>query len=151
MREPENWILRVSANGKNRWFEQENLPVSIGNSKDCEICLNGIEGSFQIGVLNGTFFVQPGKNTLGLRIDGQSITGSQSLEDGVVISFEGISASCTLVNGCLTLRTEACMGEAGEASTDLEELAREAGRVEAVEIAPISFSPKADDKSFGEA
>ncbi len=150
MREPENWILRVSASGENRWFRQENLPVSIGNTKDCEICLNGIQGSFQIGVLDGTFFIQPGKNTLGLRIDGQSITGSQSLDDGVVISLEGISAACTLVNGCLTLRTEASMRESGGALPDLEELAREAGRVEAVEIAPISFSPKADEKSFGE-
>ena len=148
MREPENWVLRVSAGGENRWFVERDLPVSVGEGLDCDICLHGTEGSFQLGIIDGAFFVHPGKHTFGFKLDGESITGSRWLEDGVTISQGGVSAVCTLVNDCLTVRTEARMHGVDEGSLDLEELAREVGKTEAVEISPISFRPKVTDKNF---
>lgn len=150
MTEPEDWTLRISANGQNRWFGKEQLPVHIGETDDCEICLNEIRGSFQIGVLDGTFFIQSGKNTRGLKINDQLIAGSESLKDGVVISLGSFSAVCSLFDDLLTVRTSANMkGFEGE-TQDLEEIAKEPGKVEAIEIAPISFRPKINNKNFGE-
>jgi len=148
MREPENWVLRVSAGGENRWFVEGDLPVSVGEGSDCDVHLHGMEGSVQIGVIDGAFFVHPGKHAFGFKLDEESIVGSRWLEDGVTISQGGISAVCTLVNDCLTMRTEARMHGVNEELLDLEDLARKAGKTEAVEIAPIAFHPKAADKSF---
>ena len=76
MMESENWVLMTSAGGQERRFTVNDLPVLIGGGAECDVRLYGVSGSFQIGVLDGEFFIQPGKETRGLRLEGEPIVGN---------------------------------------------------------------------------
>ena len=146
MMESETWVLETSAGADERRFAAEELPVLIGGSAECDVRLNEVSGSFQIDVLDGEFFVQPGKDTRGLRLDGDPVAGSRWLKDGETLSLDTARARCSFVDGRLSLLIEGQVTGGDTAPPDLEELAREAGEVEEVEIAPIAFRSQADTK-----
>ena len=106
MMESETWVLETSAGGDERQFAVEELPVLIGGSAECDVRLNEVSGSFQIDVLDGAFFVQPGKDTRGLRLDGDPIAGSRWLKDGETLSLDTARARCSLGDGRLSLLIE---------------------------------------------
>ena len=58
-----DWVLTTVESGYAREFAGEALPVSIGGAPGDDIHLAGVSGSVQIGLLDGVFFAQPGKNT----------------------------------------------------------------------------------------
>ena len=146
MMESETWVLKTSAGADERRFAVEELPVLIGGSAECDVRLNEVFGSFQIDALDGAFFVQPGKDTRGLRLDGDPVAGSRWLKDGETLSLDTARARCSFVDGRLSLLIEGQVTGGDTAPPDLEELAREAGEVEEVEIAPIAFRSQADTK-----
>ena len=146
MTESEDWVVETSAGGEERRFAVEELPVLIGGSAECDVRLHGVSGSFQIDVLDGAFFIQPGKDTRGLRLDGDPIAGSRWLKDGETVSLDTARARCTLGDGRLSLLIEGQVTGGDTAPPDLEELAREAGEVDEVEIAPIAFRSQVDTK-----
>ncbi len=145
MTDSQNWVLQTSAGGQERRFSVSELPVLIGGGAECDIRLQGVSGSFQIGVLDGAFFLQPGKDTRGLRLDGEPVTGSRWLKDGETVALDTARARCRLEEGRLSLVVQGQLTAGDTAPPDLEDLAREAGEVEEVEIAPMSFRRQADD------
>jgi len=149
MMDSETWVLMTHAGGQERRFALDQLPVLIGGDAECDVRLHGVSGSFQIGALDGAYFIQPGKETRGLRLDGEPITGSRWLKDGESISLDTARARCTLDDGRLSLLIEGQVTGGDTAPPDLEELAREAGEVDEVEIAPIAFRVQADSKTNG--
>jgi len=149
MTDAHTWVLMTRAAGQERCFALEELPVLIGGGAECDLRLHDVAGAFQIGVLDGAFFIQPGKDTRGLRLDGEPVTGSCWIKDGETISLDTARARCTLADGRLSLLIEGQVTGGDTAPPDLEELAREAGEVDEVEIAPIAFRPQADAKTDG--
>ena len=147
MAEPQSAILSVSAGGQERHFTREELPVLIGGVGECDVRLHGVAGSFQIGALDGAFFIQPGKDARGLRVNGEPVAGSRWLKDGETVALDTARARCTVGDGRLSLRIEGQVTGDDTAPPDLEELAREAGEVDEVEIAPIAFRPRADTQA----
>jgi formylglycine-generating enzyme required for sulfatase activity len=144
MRNSESWVLEVRWEGQERRFTAADLPVYIGDAPSCDLRLPGVSGSFQLGALDGTFFVQPGRETRGLRVDGEAVTGSRRLQGGENVALDTARLSCELSDDRLTLIIEGQVTGGDTAPPDLEELAREAGEAGAVEIAPIAFRPRAE-------
>ena len=149
MMESENWVLMTSAGGQKRRFTVNDLPVLIGGGAECDVRLYGVSGSFQIGVLDGEFFIQPGKETRGLRLEGEPIVGSRWLKDGETASLDTARVRCDLDAGRLSLYIEGQITGGDTTPPDLEELARVIGDVDEVEIAPIAFRSQVDTKTSG--
>ena len=149
MMESENWVLMTSAGGQERRFTVNDLPVLIGGGAECDVRLYGVSGSFQIGVLDGEFFIQPGKETRGLRLEGEPIVGSRWLKDGETASLDTARVRCDLDAGRLSLYIEGQITGGDTTPPDLEELARVIGDVDEVEIAPIAFRSQVDTKTSG--
>ena len=74
MSEMNNWVVMTIADGEERRFAADELPVSIGGGAENSVCLHGIPGSLQIGELDGAFFIQPGRDTRNLRVEGEPVT-----------------------------------------------------------------------------
>jgi formylglycine-generating enzyme required for sulfatase activity len=106
--------------------------------------LQDVAGSVQIGLLDGTFFVQPGRDTRGLRVDGELVKGSRSLRGGETIALDSARLSCDLDGARLRVAIEGQLTGSDTAPPDLEDLAREADEVEALEIKPIAFRASED-------
>src|SRR5690606_984032 len=95
--------LETDVEGRTRHFAAAALPVSFGGEPDVDVRLPGTRGSVQIGELDGVFFVQPGRNTRNLRLDGELVVGSRKLADGAVIALDSARATCRLTSGRLSL------------------------------------------------
>jgi len=147
MRNSESWVLEVRSEGRERRFTAAELPVYIGGAPSCDMRLPGVSGSFQLGALDGTFFIQPGRETRGLRVDGEAVTGSRRLQDGENVALDTARLSCELSDDRLTLTIEGQVTGGDTAPPDLEELAREAGEAGEVEIAPIAFRPQPEGQT----
>jgi len=140
MTEAVDCVLTTVAGGEERRFGADALPVSVGGDAECDVRLREVSGSFQVGLLDGAFFIQPGRETRGLRVDGEPVTGSRWLKDGEIVALDTARLSCRLTGGRLSLLIEGQVTGGDTAPPNLEELAREAGEVEEVEIAPIAYS-----------
>jgi formylglycine-generating enzyme required for sulfatase activity len=149
MIEPGNWVLMTSAGGQERRFMADDLPVLIGGGAECDVRLHGVSGSFQIGVLDGEFFIQPGKEARGLRLEGEPIVGSRWLKNGETASLDTARVRCDLDAGRLSLYIEGQITGGDTAPPDLEELARVIGDVDEVDIAPIAFRSQVDTNTSG--
>ena len=134
-----DWVLTTVESGYAREFAGEALPVSIGGAPGDDIHLAGVSGSVQIGLLDGVFFAQPGKNTDNLRVDGERIRGTRRLEDGNVIALDSARLGVELKGARLKLTIEGRVTAGDTAPPDLEQIARE-NRAE-VAIAPVAFKP----------
>ena len=134
-------VLTARVGGEERRFSAAELPVLIGGGSECDIRLQGISGSLQIGTLDGACFVQPGKNTRGLRLDGEPVTGSRWLRDGQTIALDTARVHCSFRGDRLELAIEGQVTGGDTAPPDLEELALETSDEDEVAVEPIAFRP----------
>lgn len=133
------WVLATTESGHTRHFSAEALPVRIGGEAGNDLCLAGVEGSVLIGMLDGVFFVQPGRGTGNVRVDGEPLRGSRRVGDGMVVALDTARLTCRLSGQRLTVEIDAQVTAGDTAPPDLEELARSS--VAEVEIAPVAFRP----------
>ena len=146
MTESCDWVLSAEVDGEVSRFAAGDLPLSIGGGVECDIRLHGISGSFQIGTLDGAFFVQPGKDTRGMRLDGKPVTGSRWLKDGQTVALDTARVRCRLGDGRLDLSIEGQLTGGDTAPPDLEELAREMAEADEVAVEPIAFRRELSEK-----
>ena len=106
MTDSDRCILTARVAGQTHRFTAAELPLLIGGSAACDIRLQGISGSFQVGTLDGAYFVQPDKDTRGLRLDGELVTGSRWLRDGQTIAIDTARVRCSLRGDRLELSIE---------------------------------------------
>jgi formylglycine-generating enzyme required for sulfatase activity len=132
-----DWVLATEESGHTRHFAAATLPVVIGDAHGADIRLAGVTGYVQIGLLDGVFFAQPGKQTENARIDGEPLRGSRRIQDGNVIALDSARLKCTLRSGRLTVAIEARITAGDTAPPDLEEVAR--AKSADMEIAPVAF------------
>lgn len=134
-----DWVLATEESGYTRHFDASALPVRIGGGQGDDLRLAGIEGSVLIGMLDGIFFVQPGRQTRNIRVDGEPLQGSRRLDSGMVIALDSARLTCRLTGQRLTVQIEAQVTAGDTAPPDLDALARtEAAEVA---IAPVAFRP----------
>ena len=134
-------VLTAQVDGQLRRFTAAELPLVVGGGPECDIRLHGISGSLQIGMLDGAYFVQPGKDTRGLRVEGELVTGSRWLQDGQTVALDTARVRCSLQGDLLDLSIEGQLTGGDTAPPDLEELAREMGEADEVAVEPIAFRP----------
>ena len=134
-------VLTARVGGQLRRFTGAELPLLVGGGPECDIRLHGISGSLQIGMLDGAYFVQPGKDTRGLRVEGELVTGSRWLQDGQTVALDTARIRCSLQGDLLDLSIEGQLTGGDTAPPDLEELAREMGDADEVAVEPIAFRP----------
>ncbi len=142
-----NWVLTTSADGQERRFTADDLPVTIGGDVNSEIRLHGVSGSLQIGLLDGSFFIQPARDTRSLRVEGELVTGSRWIKNGETIALDTARLSCSLSGEQLRLEISGVVTGGDTAPPDLEELAREAADLDEVEITPVAFRPSSGQKA----
>ncbi len=140
------WVLTTSADGQERRFTADDLPVSIGGDVNSEIRLHGVSGSVQIGLLDGRFFIQPARETRNLRVEGELVAGSRWIENGETIALDTARLSCSLSGDQLRLEISGVVTGGDTAPPDLEELAREGADLDEVEIKPVAFRPSGGQK-----
>ena len=144
MTDSDRCILTARVAGQTHRFTAAELPLLIGGSAACDIRLQGISGSFQVGTLDGAYFVQPDKDTRGLRLDGELVTGSRWLRDGQTIAIDTARVRCSLRGDRLELSIEGQLTGGDTAPPDLEELAREMADADEIAVEPIAFRPGDD-------
>ena len=91
-----DWILATEESGYTRHFGADELPIRIGGRPADDITLAGTDGSLQIGMLDGVFFVQAARDTRNLRVQSELLKGSRRLEDGDVIALDNARLTCRL-------------------------------------------------------
>lgn len=136
-----DWILATRESGFTRHFDERALPVSIGGGGQNDIELADVSGSVQIGRLDDVFFVQPGRATENVRLDGELLRGSKRIADGSVLALDTARLTCRLSGRQLTLEIEAQVTAGDTAPPDFDALAEE--KADAVAVSPISFKPQA--------
>ena len=144
MTDHDGYILTARVAGQSYRFTAAELPLLIGGAGTCDIRLQGISGSIQIGTLDGAYFVQPDKDTRGVRLDGERVTGSRWLRDGQTIAVDTARVRCSLRGDRLDLSIEGQLTGGDTAPPDLEELARGMADADEIAVEPIAFSPGDD-------
>ncbi|MDX1561755.1 MAG: PEGA domain-containing protein, partial [Gammaproteobacteria bacterium] len=140
-----DWVLATEQSGYTRHFDAEALPVSIGGDDGNDIVLADVRGGIQIGLLDEVFFVQPGRDSSNVRLDGEPLRGSKKLQDGAIISIDTARLNCRLHDGRLSLEIEAQITAGDTAPPDFDALAKR--QADAVTIDPIKFDPKSQGAS----
>src|SRR5690606_33902323 len=102
-----DWVLKTDMDGFTRHFAAEALPVTIGGDPQADIRLAGVAGTLSIGTLDGVFFVQPSRDTRGLRAGGEPVTGARRLADGDVIALDAARVTCRVAAGRLSAEIDA--------------------------------------------
>ncbi|HEX6996631.1 MAG TPA: PEGA domain-containing protein [Gammaproteobacteria bacterium] len=143
MSEQYDWVLATDVEGRSRHFAAAALPVTVGGEPGADIVLPGVRGVAQFGQLEGVFFVQPGRSTRNLRLDGELVAGSRKLADGAVVALDTARITCKIDAGRLLLHIVPGATAGDTAPPDLEELARAGAAASDVEITPIAFKPGA--------
>jgi len=142
------WVLATEESGFSRHFDAVALPVSIGSDAGVDLVLADVRGSIQVGLLDGVFFVQPGRETQNVRIDGELLRGSRRLEDGNVIALDSARLACQIKDGRLTLLIEAQVTAGDTAPPDFDALAQ--GQANELTVSPIAFKPDSQSSDSGE-
>lgn len=135
------WVLATEESGYTRHFTDEALPIRIGSRDGDNIKLAGVAGSVQIGQLDGVFFVQPGRQTENLRVNGELLRGSKRVEDGDVVALDTARLKCRLTGRRLTVAIEAQVTAGDTAPPDLDQVARQGA--DEIAIKPVAFHPNA--------
>ena len=143
----ERSVVTARVDGELHRFAAAELPLLVGAGPECDIRLRGITGSLQIGMLDGAYFVQPGRDTRGLRVEGERVTGSRWLQDGQTIALDTARVRCGLQGGRLDLSIEGQLTGGDTAPPDLEELSREMGEADEVAVEPIAFRPATSESA----
>lgn len=131
------FIVEISGAGKVRRFSGADLPVHLSGRVDADVVLEGAQGEFQLGMLDGAWFVQVPR-TSALRLNGVALRGTQKLGDGDVIELDGARLTCALGHGMLAVRVEDTT-QARAAPLVVESDRSEAADDAAVAIRPIRF------------
>jgi hypothetical protein len=134
-------IVTVEDSGRRRDFGASELPIAVG-AGDADVTLDGVQGTIQLGRLDGVFFVQPGRGARNVRVGGDLLSGTRALRDGDVIAFDRARLECRIAADALAVRIERIVTAGDTAPPDLDELARGA-RAADVAITPIVFKPGA--------
>jgi formylglycine-generating enzyme required for sulfatase activity len=143
----EDWIIEAATAGESKYFTAESLPIFIGADPRSDIRLRDVEGSLQLGVLEGAFFVQPGRDSRNVRIGGELLRGSRRLHGDETIALDSARLRCSLDAGRLTIAIEGHVTGEDTAPPDLDELARDDDSVDAIAIKPIAFRRDAESAS----
>ena len=133
-------VVVIEERGRRREFGAIDLPLTLGTDGS-DVVLPGVAGSLQLGFLDGKFFVQAGRGARNLRIGGETLTGTRGLKDGDVVAFDRARLACVVKGHTLTARLDWVVTAGDTAPPDLEEVARDSGRVGEVAITPIAFKP----------
>lgn len=149
MAAPSDWVLATEESGYTRHFDAAALPVSIGGDVNDDIVLADVTGSIQIGRLDEVFFVQPGRATENVRLDGEVLRGSKRIADGCVIALDTARLHCALNEGRLRLSIEAQVTAGDTAPPDFDALARD--QSSEMTVSPIAFRPNLDGRDGREA
>jgi formylglycine-generating enzyme required for sulfatase activity len=137
-----DWAVEIDTAGRTRRFGALDLPLTIGGEPGADVPIDGLPGTIQIGRLGSVFFVQTGRNTRNVRVDGALVAGSRELRDGEIIAFDRARLACRISGGRLRIGTELLTTAGDTAPPDLDELARgSADRAPEVAITPIAFKP----------
>ena len=141
-RNARNWVIAVDESGRRREFDLAELPLSFG-AVGADVGLPGVPGTLQIGKLGEMFFVQVGRGTRNVRVNGQAVAGSSEIRDGDVVAIDRVRLACRIKNGALTIGMQLQVTAGDTAPPDLEEVARTREAAGAVTITPIAFKPTA--------
>jgi formylglycine-generating enzyme required for sulfatase activity len=141
-RNARNWVVAVDESGRRREFDLAELPLSFG-AVGADVGLPGVPGTLQIGKLGETFFLQIGRGTRNVRVNGQTVAGSSELRDGDVVAIDRVRLACRVEGGALTVGVQLQVTAGDTAPPDLEEVARTRETAGAVTITPIAFKPTA--------
>ncbi len=141
------WVLCLAEGGQEKYFSANHLPVSLGGNPSDDVRLNNVSGSLQIDMLDEAFFVLPARDTNGLRINGELLSGSRWLRDGDIIALDTARLSCTLSSNRLSLMIDVQVTGSDTVPPDLEELARESDDLGDIEIAPVAFRPRLKEQT----
>jgi formylglycine-generating enzyme required for sulfatase activity len=140
----QDWAVEVETDGRRRRFAMSELPITFADTAAADVRLEGTAGSVQIGLLDGVFFLQPGRDARNLRIDGEP-AGTRKLRGGELIAFDRARLTCNVVGGRLVIGVTRVETALDTAPPDLEELARANESAAAhVAITPIAFKPNRD-------
>jgi formylglycine-generating enzyme required for sulfatase activity len=134
-----DWIIRTEGEGGAREFSPSALPLALGGSSSDDVRLRGVADTAQIGLLDGVFFLQPGRDARNVRIDGAPVRGTQRLADGALIALDRARLRCHLADGKLRLVIEELAVGGDTAPPDLEQVARDARAGDDLEIVPVAF------------
>jgi len=136
-----DWVLATEDSGHTRHYDAVALPVSIGGGAENDLVLADVDGAIQVGLLDDVFFVQPGRATQNVRLDGDLLRGSRRLEDGSVIALDTARLTCRFTDGRLILSIKAQITAGDTAPPDFDSLAQD--QSSEVTVSPVAFSPKA--------
>jgi formylglycine-generating enzyme required for sulfatase activity len=137
-----HWVLATEQSGYTRHFEPAALPVRIGGEESNDIVLADVTGSIQIGRLDDVFFVQPGRATEGVRVNGELLRGSRRVADGDEIALDTARLTCGLTEGRLRLQIQAQITAGDTAPPDFDTLAKDQARE--MTVSPIAFRPQVE-------
>ncbi len=132
-------MITVEDHGSRREFLASDLPITVG-AGDADVLLDGVQGTLQVGSLDGKFFVQPGRGARNARVAGEPLVGTRALRDGDVVAFDRARLECRIGSGTLAIRLERIVTAGDTAPPDLDELAR-GSREADIAITPIVFKP----------
>jgi formylglycine-generating enzyme required for sulfatase activity len=135
-------VVAVETRGGRREFGTAELPVTFGSGA-ADVGLEGVQGTVQIGLLDGVFFVQAGRGARNVRVGGEPLTGTRALKDGDVVAYDRARLECRIAGQTLAVRVDWVVTAGDTAPPDLEELARGRSRDSDVAITPIAFKPGA--------
>lgn len=127
-------VLEISAAGKVRRFSAEQLPISLGGRVDSDVPLDGARGEFQLGALDGAWFVQAPRAEA-LRLNGVELRGTQKIGAGDVVELDDVKLTFGEEAAMLRVRVEQTLQAAPLALDD----ASRAAQSESVAIRPIQF------------
>jgi formylglycine-generating enzyme required for sulfatase activity len=80
-------VLEISGISPIRRFTSGDLPVTLGGRVDTDVLLEGTHGEFQIGQLDGAWFIQTPR-TSELRLNGVEVRGTRRLGDGDIAELD---------------------------------------------------------------
>lgn len=131
-------IVGPDGSGRER-FDGHALPVVLGDDPGTNVRLKGAEGEFQVGYLDGRYFLQRGRNGEGLRLNGALVAGSTWLSAGDEIATGSARLFVEAVSPRLLLRSEARLAAGDTAPPELGNFAALSERSDSVEIQPVRF------------
>jgi len=150
MSDTNNWTVAVDLASGRRRFDASELPISLGASPTDDIGLANVNGSLQIGALDGVFFVQVLRGARNVRVAGQQVESSRRLEDGDEIAIDTARVRCHIDGGRLTLAVKAQTTAGDTAPPDLEQLAKASvSKPDEVAITPIAFNAESKTAESG--
>ncbi len=132
-------LIVIGARGTTHRFSTADMPVSIGGRADSDVFVDGTPSEVQIGLLDGAYFVQSGKQSSNVEINGVSLRGSQRIDDGDEVVIDGARLVCRHGGGLLRVTVRAAAAVSAAVRADESSAADDSSVDEGIAIKPISF------------